>query len=861
MAFVFGVLFLFFSNLCIDSAIAQRPRVIRDQIEPNWSEDGNRFWYRMDISRTDREFVLVDIESQTRQPAFDHTKVAEEYAKIVDGSGKSQTPMINRLEFTDQPNQWRLITDDGKQFFLDTDTGELIWENRDAVETAATTLFLPPRPSARSSGSIDIQIVNQLSEPIELVWINWEGEPQSYGMIAAGQSRDMGTYQDHVWLLKRGDKDLGCFSAKANLVVEVNQSLIENVTRDRSTSERTSRRRPPRQPRRQNNSGFVTSPDRNFEAFVQRHNLWLRRAEESLPLRLTKDATADHSFHRDASRDRLVSMQYDRPDYPESLPHVYWSPNSDYLIALQTTKVEERQVFYVLSSPTDQVQPRLMSYPYAKPGDPIPVPTPRLFRSVDGAEIELDQSLFSNPFSLSFERWSEDGTRAYWLFNQRGHQKMSLLEIELATGKVRPVVEELSDTFIHYSTGGKLEKHWIGDDRLIWASERSGWNHLYMIDVASGQMIHPITSGNWNVRNIERIDQDHQAIWFYAVGVYPDQDPYHWHFCRVNFDGSDFKILTQGDGTHTIRWSPDRSCFIDQYSRVDLPPVHELRSTETGDLICELERAIWTGRSIDDSVAQPSFNSLMPERFVAKGRDGQTDIWGIVHWPRDFDSNQKYPIIENIYAGPHSHHVPKKFTPRFGHQRRLADAGFIVVQIDGMGTAWRSKAFHDVCYQNIKDAGFPDRIAWVKALAEKYPQIDTQRVGIYGGSAGGQNAMAALIWHHDFYKAAAADCGCHDNRMDKIWWNEQWMGELGDSSHYIANSNVEHADKMQGHLLLTVGEADRNVDPASTTQVVDALIRANKDFVFLPIPNGGHGSGESSYPAQRRLDFFKEHLQ
>lgn len=859
--FVLSIAFSLLFYPSIEPVTAQRPRVVRDQVEPNWSEDGNRFWYRMDISRTDREFVLVNVLAGNRRPAFDEKRVAEAYAKMIDDTIEAGSFLVDRLEFTDQINQLRLITDDGKQLLWDEETEEIKWENRETLQAASPTLFLPPRNSARSSDSVDIEIVNQLSEPIELVWIDWEGEPQSYGMLDAGQSRQMGTYQDHVWLLKRGEQNVGCFLAKTNLVLEVNSSLIENVIRDRTRGERTRRRTPPRQGRTRENAGFVTSPDRNFEAFVQDHNLWLRGVKEADPLPLTDDATVDHSFRRDASRDRLVSMQFDRPDYPESLPHVFWSPNSDYLIAMQTTRVEERKVYYVLSSPRDQVQPRLMNYPYAKPGDPIPVPRPRLFRAKDGMEIELDQSQFSNPYSLSFERWSADGTKAYLFFNQRGHQKLSLLEIELSTGEVRPVVEEKSDTFIHYSTGGKLEKHWIGDDRLIWASERSGWNHLYLVDVASSQVLHAITSGDWNVRSIERIDRDNQVIWFYAVGIYPDQDPYHWHFCRVDFDGSNFKILTTGDGTHTIRWSPDRSCFIDQYSRVDLPPRHELRSAETGELICGLEAATWIGRSVDLSSQQPAFSSLMPERFVAKGRDGKTDIWGIVHWPSDFDPKRKYPVIENIYAGPHSHHVPKRFTPRFGYQRRVADAGFIVVQIDGMGTAWRSKAFHDVCYQNLKDAGFPDRIAWIKALAEKYPQVDSQRVGIYGGSAGGQNAMAALIWHHDFYKAAAADCGCHDNRMDKIWWNEQWMGELGDSSHYIANSNVEHAEKMEGHLLLTVGEADRNVDPASTMQVVDALIRANKDFVFLPIPNGGHGAGGGNYAATRQLDFFKQHLQ
>jgi dipeptidyl aminopeptidase/acylaminoacyl peptidase len=249
----------------------------------------------------------------------------------------------------------------------------------------------------------------------------------------------------------------------------------------------------------------------------------------------------------------------------------------------------------------------------------------------------------------------------------------------------------------------------------------------------------------------------------------------------------------------------------------------------------------------------------LPERFTAKGRDGKTEIYGLIVRPKDFDPKKKYPVIEQIYAGPHGAHVPKAFGGGRGLQG-LADLSFIMVQIDGMGTNWRSKAFHDVCWKNIKDAGFPDRIAWMKAAAEKFPEMDLTKVGIYGGSAGGQNAMAALLFHGDFYKAAAADCGCHDNRMDKIWWNEAWMGWPLDKS-YEDSSNVANASKLQGKLLLTVGETDHNVDPASTMQVVDALIRANKDFDLIVFPGADHGAGGSPYGRRRMREFFIKHLQ
>ena len=247
-----------------------------------------------------------------------------------------------------------------------------------------------------------------------------------------------------------------------------------------------------------------------------------------------------------------------------------------------------------------------------------------------------------------------------------------------------------------------------------------------------------------------------------------------------------------------------------------------------------------------------------PEVFTAKGRDGTTDIWGIIVRPTNFDPSKKYPVIENIYAGPQGSFVPKTFSTQTGMQT-LAELGFIVVQIDGMGTANRSKAFHDVAYKNLADAGFPDRILWHKAVAAKYPYYDITRVGIYGTSAGGQNSAGAVIFHPEFYKAAASSAGCHDNRMDKLWWNEQWMGwPIG--PEYVASSNMENAAKLGGALMLLVGEMDNNVDPSSTMQVVNKLILANKNFDLLVIPNALHTNG-GAYGDHKRFDFFVYHLQ
>ena len=299
-----------------------------------------------------------------------------------------------------------------------------------------------------------------------------------------------------------------------------------------------------------------------------------------------------------------------------------------------------------------------------------------------------------------------------------------------------------------------------------------------------------------------------------------------------------------------VDFSPDRRYFLDRYSRVDMAPVTELRRAEDGKLLGELERG--------DARALTSAGWKPPEPLVAKGRDGATDIYGILFRPTNFDPHKKYPVVEDIYAGPHDSFVPKGFHALYQAQV-LAELGFIVVKIDGMGTSNRSKKFQDVCWKNLKDSGFPDRILWTRAAAAKYPWMDLTRVGIFGGSAGGQSAVLAIMTHGDFYKVAVADCGCHDNRMDKIWWNEQWMGwPVG--PEYAANSNVTLAPGLQGKLLLIVGEMDTNVDPASTMQVVNALIRADKDFELLVIPGSNHGAAESAYGRRRRADFLVRHL-
>ena len=780
-------------------------------LDLNWSNNDRQFIYKS----ADR-FFLVDVDSKSKETLCDD--------HIYD-----QLNGVDSISFGGRAGEF--ILRKGSEYFeLNRDAGKMRPIDRPRTIAIPSRLQLPMLGSVNGGSATTLQIKNNLEKPFKIFWVDGRRRQHDYGKVAPGKTFSQNTYVGHAWLLLdiKGKK-IGSFRTRENDFLVIDPEAIGNVKNaKRRNRQRSSWKSPSRK---------ITSPDGKWTVRVRNHNLWVNESK------LSDDGSNDETFLNVGSGTHWHSN-------PQGAD-VRWSPDSRYLVAFQTTNPAEPRVHFVESTPEDQIQPKLQSYQYAKPGDDLPKKKLRLFDIVENREISVSDSSFENPWSLRFVRWVDNGEKFWLHYNQRGHQVIRLVEVTTATGAVRTLIEESCDTFIHYSNGAKSVFEPLPNNKILWASERSGWNHLYRFDAATGELVNSVTSGDWNVKRIESVDRNNGLIWFYAVGVMPDQDPYHEHFCRVSLDGSDFKVLTDGDGTHRVTFEKDRAYIVDNYSRVDRAPVTELRDAATGEKIVELESR--------DTIAEFGQRRLTT-RFKTKGRDGETDIWGIVHWPKSFDPNSKYPVVEQIYAGPHDHHVPKSFRKRFFFPHQIADQGMIVVQIDGMGTAWRSKQFHDVCYKNLKDGGFPDRIAWIKAAAKKYPQMDIERVGIFGGSAGGQNAMAALLWHNDFYKVAVADCGCHDNRMDKIWWNEQWMGWPVDES-YTTNSNMENAHLLKGHLMLTVGEMDRNVDPATTTQVVKKLIEHDKDFEFVLLPAQGHGAGDSPWAARKRLNFFKRHLQ
>ncbi|QDV13203.1 Prolyl tripeptidyl peptidase precursor [Rosistilla oblonga] len=782
----------------------------RQNVKTHFDDDGQSMWYSVNVTGG-QEFYKVDLQTGEKSPLFDREKLQ---VALADATEQSIEPAdLLRLRRVEVLENGAIAFDSLGARWSFTAAGELVQFDVPPAEIAS--LFTRSKRSRQGGEAIRLRIVNQTALPIQCYWLATDASQRKYQTVVPGNEIAQPTYAGHVWSLRDDrDRELLRFAGDDQTgEVIIDQACLDSY-RDFLQTTRVQR----------NSKNPQADAARRVE--LRQGNVWFlpKTGEE---IALTEDAD-----------DRI------------SYRNLKLSPSGRYAAALRDQRpAEERVIRIVESRPRHQTQPLLHELQYTKPGDEITQTRVVVFDLESSKEIDVPHDLMENPWRIDRLQWLADRDQLTCRFNQRGHQVLRLLRIDPAEATVDSIAEETSETFIHY---GRHIMRWIaGETQLLWSSQRDGFRHLYRYDIATGELINQVTSGSWVVREVIEVDEASETIWFSASGIIPGQDPYYLHLCRVQFDGSELTVLTQGDGTHRWEFSEDRRWLIDRFSRVDLPTVTQLRRASDGGLVCELERADW--QAMRDS------GWTVPERFVAKGRDGETDIYGIIIRPADFDPAKKYPILENIYAGPHDSFCPKAFAvlPR---DHEMANLGFIVVRIDGMGTANRSKKFHDVCWKNLADAGFPDRKLWIRAAAKEHPEMDLKRVGIYGGSAGGQSAMRALIDHHDLYDVAVADCGCHDNRMDKIWWNEQWMGWPVDGS-YADSSNVDHAHRIQGKLMLIVGEIDKNVDPASTMQVADALIKADKDFELLVMPSVGHGAAETPYANRRRAKFLVRHLQ
>ena len=711
---------------------------------PRWIDTTHRLYYRRTV-KGGHDFILADADTKTKQPAFDHAKIA---ASLSSAAGKSYTALtlpFNTFDFLDGERTIQFVADNAT------------WRC-----TVADSVCRKATPA----------------------------ELQQAGRGGRGG----------------GGRGAGAGGPGRGGAGDVPQVRV--------------------------------SPDGTREAAIWNYNVVIRDVN--------------------TGKNEVVLSTDGSEGDPYELRTIVWSPDSKKIAASRIKPGYRREVHYVESSPADQIQPKSSVNVYAKPGDVLALPQPAIFDIASKREMVVDNTLFPNPYDLSPLQWRKDSRAITFEYNQRGHQVYRVIEVDAATGVARAVISEEPKTFFNYPTAngslsdsGKKYRYDVADGKeVIWMSERDGWNHLYLYDGVTGKVKNQITKGDWAVRNVWNVDEQKRQLIFSAGGMSAGKDPYFAQYYRINFDGTGLTPLTTADANHTVVFSEDKAFYTDFYSRLDLPPVVEVHKTADASLVDTLEKG--------DIADLQASGWKPPEVFVAKGRDGKTDIWGVIYRPSNFDASKKYRVIENIYAGPQGSFVPKSFAAYNGMQS-IAELGFIVVQIDGMGTSNRSKAFHDVAWKNLGDAGFPDRILWHKAVAAKYPSYDISHgVGIYGTSAGGQSSLGGLLFHGDFYKVAVSASGCHDNRMDKIWWNELWMSwPIG--PQYGASSNVDNAKNLTGDLLLIFGEMDTNVDPSSTLQVVNQLIKHDKNFDLLEIPGANHTSG-GPYGDHKRWDFFVQHL-
>ncbi len=785
-----------------------------------WIGASNHFWYPRSV-KGGSEFVLVDATASSKKLAFDHDKLAAAisaatghkytglalpFAPVQGGRGgggraaAGSPPLTAPLTFLDN------------EVSIQFGTGGFLYKCTLTDYTCTKVGAIPPNAAGgRGAAPQDDALLNPEGpggDPVD----GLEFEPPAPQQDSSARPNERGQRpcadrpQDHAARAnreERGPRGVG-FVFPGQLPFEPAE--------------------------------VCTSFDGKWQALIENYNIFIKQAGTAEPaVPLSTDGSEGNYY---------------------TLRSIAWSPDSKKLAAYRTRPGYDREVHYIDSSPGDQIQPKHMTISYRKPGDALDVAYPALFDFATRREIEIDRTLFPNPYNITPPVWWKDGRGFTFEYNQRGHQVYRVIEVDAQTGKTRSLIDEQSKTFIYYNllgpglSAGRRYRHDVDDGKeIIWASERDGWEHLYLYDGLTGRVKNQITKGDWLVRNVDFIDDDTRQIWFEAGGMIPGQDPYFTQYYRINFDGTGLTKLTDADGTHTVAFSHDRKYYVDTWQRVDLPPVAQLRRSDDQKILMDLDKG--------DASALLAAGFKFPEVFVAKGRDGVTDIWGIIIRPTNFDPEKKYPVIENIYAGPQGSFVPKTFSAVSGDQA-LAELGFIVVHIDGMGTSNRSKAFHDVAWKNLGDAGFPDRILWHKAAAAKYPSYDIGRVGIFGTSAGGQNSLGGMLFHPDFYKVVVTNSGCHDNRMDKIWWNEQWMGwPVG--PQYAASSNVDNAYRLQGKALIIVGELDSNVDPASSLQVVNALVKAHKHFDMLFIPGQNHGVGILA-TEHYRDDYFVHNL-
>ena len=596
------------------------------------------------------------------------------------------------------------------------------------------------------------------------------------------------------------------------------------------------------------------SPDGRRAAFIRDWNLWVRDIATGQEKQLTTDGVKDFGYATDNAgwirSDRAILL---------------WSPDSKRIATFQQ---DDRRVGEMYLVSTAVGHPRLDAWKYPLPGDSVVSMIHRVIIDVDAGRLvrlqmppDFHRSTVCDHVAcegsrLADAQWSADGMRLAFVSSSRDHKVAQLRVADANSGAVRDVLEERVATY--FESGSDRENWYVSwsSNEVLWFSERDNWGHLYLYDLTTGKLKHRITSGEGNVAEVVRVDEKARTVLFVGVGRERGRDPYFRHLYRVGFDGRNPRLLTPEDADHDISLSPSGAHFVDTWSRPDMPPTSVLRDMN-GRTVLPVEKA-----DISRLVAT---GWTPPIPFTVKARDGKTDLYGLMFRPSNFDSTRTYPIIDQHYPGPQGGSVgTRSFTALRGDARALAELGFIVIQLDGMGLPGRSKSFHDAYYGNMGDNGLPDQVTGIRQLAQRHRWIDLDRVGIYGHSGGGYSSADAILRYPDFFKVAVSQAGNHDNRIYEDDWGEKWQGLLerraDGSTNYDNQANQLLAKNLKGKLLIAWGTMDDNVPPNSSLVLINELIRHNKDFDVIPFPNRRHGFGNEAYMVRRRWDYFVRHL-
>ena len=605
----------------------------------------------------------------------------------------------------------------------------------------------------------------------------------------------------------------------------------------------------------ENESNSALSPNGKKVAFIKDWNLWVRNLETDEEIQLTSDGVQNYGYATD-------NAGWTRSDDPVLL----WSPDSK---KIATYKQDQKHVSDMYLVKTKVGAPELVKWKYPLPEDEKPILIERVIIDVEKKEITplniepdprrgtlCDDINCSGAFDDN--EWSDNSERLYFVSTSRDHKSAKLRVADAETGKVRDIFEEKVDT--QFESGrGQINWSYLDDsDEIIWYSERDDYGHLYLYDAESGKLKNRITQGEFVVTKVSYIDEKDNEIYFLANGRNRDENPYFSHLYKVDLTGKNLQSLTPEKGDHTISWSPNHDYFIDNYSTPTKPNIAQLKNND-GKLIAKLEE------EIIEQLVETGWKA--PIEFLVKSANGKWDLYGLMFTPTNLDESKKYPVVNYIYPGPQGGSISGwNFKVSRRDHQALAELGFIVVVLEGSCNPGRTKSFHDACYGSLSENTLPDQIKAIKTLAKKHSYIDTTRVGVWGHSGGGSATVAAMFKYPEFYKVGIAESGNHDNRNYEDDWGERYIGLMGknpdSSSAFISDANAQYADNLEGKLMLAHGAMDDNVPPYHTLLVVDALVKANKDFDLIIFPHARHGFGDDFYyMMRRRWDYFVEHLK